>query len=127
MGSETASQAVRIQERFYFSSSWVARKDYKSQLGLSQTTYTPAAQSQNRHRPLSPPPKSQIMKSESYTPPRPHPQLCHSTRSGRAGLQNQGPCPQHAGLGSGAGSPVLKPVAVAPGLGLQGGGAPLAL
>lgn len=57
MGSETASQAVRIQERFYFSSSWVARKDYKSQLGLSQATYTPAAQSQNRHRPLSPPPE----------------------------------------------------------------------
>lgn len=65
------------------------------------------------------------MKSESYTPPCPYPQLCHSTRSGRAGLRDQGPCPQLAGLGSGAGSPALKQVAVAPGLGLQGGGAPL--
>lgn len=95
VGSKTASQAGRIQERFYFSSSWVARKDYKSQLGLSQATYTPAAQSQNRHR------KSQILKSESYTPPRPHPQLCHSTRSVRAGLRDQGRSPARwPGLGS---------------------------
>lgn len=57
VGSETASQAMRIQERFYFSSSWVARKDYKSQLGYPRPHNTPAAQSQNRHRPLSAPPE----------------------------------------------------------------------
>lgn len=45
--------------------------------------------------------KSQILKSESYTPPRPHPQLCHSTRSGRASLRDQGRSPAWwPGLGS---------------------------
>lgn len=63
---------------FYFSCSWVARKHYKSQLGLSQASHMPSAQSQNRHHPS--PRKSQMLQSESWTPPRPHPQLCHSTR-----------------------------------------------
>lgn len=125
VGSETASQAVRIQERFYFSSSWVARKDYKSQLGYPRPHTHPLPSHKTDTVPSPCLRKSQILQSESYTPLHPHPQLCHSARSGRAGLRDQGPGPQHAGLGSGAGSPVLKQVAVAPGPGLQGGGAPL--
>lgn len=39
---------------FYISCSWVARKDYKSQLGLSQASHMPSAQSQNRHHPSPP-------------------------------------------------------------------------